>query len=80
MMVAKEVNLKPNTLAHSISDAHIYQDQIPAVKELLKRQPKPHHTITISESPSGDIFNHKLEDFHLENYEAHPAMQIPVHT
>jgi len=80
MMAANELKLKPGTLVHTLSDAHIYKDQIPAVKQLLQRQPKPRPLVTIKDSLSGDLFNHQIEDFNLHNYDPHPPIKIPVAT
>ncbi len=79
-MVALELKMKPKRLIHTLSDAHIYEDQVPFMKELLKRNPRRKPTISISETPSGTIYDHKLEDFHLENYDPYPPMKIPVAT
>jgi thymidylate synthase len=77
-MMAKEVNLKPGTLVHTLSDAHIYDNQVEKAKELLKRKPFPRPEVRIDDSSTGLIFDHKVEDFHLENYQAHPKVQFDV--
>ena len=77
-LIAKEVNLPPGDFIHNLGDTHIYNDQIPAMKELLKRQPLPRPTVTISNSPSGTIYDHKVADFQLHDYNPHPPMKIPV--
>ena len=80
MLVAKEVGLKPSTLVHTMSDTHIYEDQVPAMKELLKRKPRSRPTITITDSPSGGLLDHRVEDFQLHGYDPHPRIKIPVAT
>lgn len=77
-LVAKEINLPPGDLVHQIHDAHIYNNQIPHMKKLLTREPKPRPTVTIIDSPSGTIYDHRPEDFVLEGYKSHPWMKIPV--
>ena len=78
MMFAKELSLPPGELAINFHLPHVYEFQIPAMKELLKRKPYPRPRVTISDSPSGTIFDHRVEDFQLHDYQAHPAMKIPV--
>ena len=78
MSIAKEVNLPPGTFTHTLSDAHIYKNQIPAMKELLKRTPNPRPWVTIKDSPTGLIYDHQVSDFELHDYHPHPKMEIPV--
>ncbi len=80
MMVAKEVGLKPGTLVAHIDDGQIYDIQMDAVKELLKREPMEKGTVTIDESPSGTIYDHNIEDFHLNNYLSHSKLKVDVAT
>jgi len=78
MLMAHEVVMPAGTLIHTLSDAHIYHNQIPAMKELLQRQPLPRPQVTIAQSPSGTLYDHRVEDFQLLNYVSHPKMKIPV--
>ncbi len=79
MMAAHELNMQPGTLVYTLSDAHIYKNQVDQVKELLKRQPYSRPGVNIIYN-SQDSFQHQMDDFQLTNYEAHPAMKIPVST
>jgi thymidylate synthase len=38
LMLAQKLGVKPGVYSHSISNAHIYDNQYDAVKELLKRK------------------------------------------
>lgn len=78
MLIAREVDLQPGELIHNLGDTHIYENQIPAMKELLKRNPKNRPTITISDSPSGTLYDHKVSDFQLNGYDPHSSIKIPV--
>ncbi|SRR5260221_107025 len=78
MMVAKEIGIPAGTLTANIEDGQIYDLQREQVKELLKRKPMQRGTVTIDNSPTGTIYSHKLENFHLNNYQSHPKMKIPV--
>jgi thymidylate synthase len=77
MMVAQVTGLKAKDLVYTISDAHIYLNQIKEVKELVKRKPKKLPIVKINPKVK-DIFKFKFEDFTLENYNSHPFMKIPV--
>ncbi len=77
MMTAQVTGLKPREFVHQTSNTHIYADQIPKVKELLQRKPKPLPQVRINPGVL-DIFNFNYADFTLENYHPHPAMKIPV--
>ncbi len=77
MMVAQVTGLKAKDLVCTISDAHIYLNQIEMVKELVKRKPKKLPTVKINPKVK-DIFKFKFEDFTLENYDPHPFVKIPV--
>lgn len=76
-MVAQVVGLKPKDLVYTLSDTHIYLDQIALMKELVTREPKPLSRVRINPEVK-DIFSFKFEDFTLDGYDAHPPMKIPV--
>lgn len=78
-LVCKEVDLPPGIINNFLFDAHIYLNQIPAAKELLKRNPLPGPEIIIHDSSTGTIYDHKVADFELVNYQHHPSIKnIPV--
>lgn len=77
MMVAQVVGLRPKEFVHTLSDAHIYLDQIEAMKELLAREPRALPTVKINPAVK-NIFDFKFEDFELVGYDPHPPIKIPV--
>ncbi len=77
LIVARATGLRPKEFVHTLSDAHIYLDQIEQMKELLKREPKPLPRVKINPEVK-DIFGFKFEDFTLEAYDSHPPIKIPV--
>ncbi len=78
MMVARATGLEPYEYVHSFSDAHIYVDQIPAVEEMLKREPRPFPTMTLNPDKK-DLFAFRHTDFTLTDYNPHPGIRnIPV--
>lgn len=78
MMIAHVTNTIPYEFIHSISDAHIYVDQIPAVEIMLAREDKVFPTVTMNKEKT-DLFAFRKEDFELTDYEPHPGIKaIPV--
>lgn len=72
MVIAEYVGLEPGELVYTISDAHIYANQIEEVKLALSREPKP--------LPKIELTVNSLEDWDakLVDYDYHPAIKIPV--
>jgi len=75
MAVANEVGLKPGTFAHTIVDAHIYENHIEGMKEQLKREPRPLPKLKIKQKPVDEL---DFEDFELIDYNPHPVIRFPV--
>lgn len=68
---------------HTISDAHIYDNQLPNVQELLTREARVLPTVVLTEEGRAvaDIHDFRREHFVLSDYDPHPAMNgIPVST
>ena len=78
MMIAQALDLEVGEFVHSFSDAHIYVDQIDAVKEILSREPKALPKMKMNPDIK-DLFAFRKEDFELVDYEPHPGIwDIPV--
>ncbi len=79
MMLAQATGYEAGEYVHTISDAHIYVDQIPAVEEILKRETFAFPTVTLT-NPTTDLFAFRNTDFVLgDDYQAGEAMKdIPV--
>lgn len=68
---------------HTISDAHIYDNQVDNVLQLLVREPLCLPTVLLTEEGKKitDIHDFRREHFALSDYEPHPAINsIPVST
>ncbi len=76
LLLCRMTGYKPGTYIHSFSDAHIYEDQIDVVRELVERDARAFPTLTI-ESTKSDFFAFRAEDFVLSDYHPHKAMNIP---
>ena len=75
MAIANEVGLDYGTFAHTIVDAHIYENHVEGLKEQLGREERELPTLNITDKPVDDL---KFEDFKLENYNPHPAIKFEV--
>jgi len=75
MILAQECGYEVGEFAHTIIDAHIYENHIEGLKEQLKRVPGPLPSMTIANKP---IFELTVEDFELKNYEAAPKIKFGV--
>lgn len=68
---------------HTISDAHIYEDQIEKILPMLSRKPKRFPTVKLTEAGKKvtDIHDFRGEHFELTDYDPHPSIpKIPVST
>ncbi len=78
MMLAQATGTQAYEYVHTISDAHIYLDQITAVEKILEREPRRFPTMKINTEKT-NIFDFGHEDFELSDYDPHPGIKgIPV--
>ncbi len=77
MLIAREIGYTFVEYVHTISDAHMYESQIPFVEELLKRDPRVFPTVTLDEKVAG-VLDARREHFTLSDYDPHPHMIIPT--
>lgn len=78
-ILAHVTGLKPGTLHITISDAHVYENQVDAMRVLLKRRPKPYPRLWINQDVK-EFDQFKTNDFGLIDYRHHPALAIDVAT
>jgi|ETN01SMinimDraft_4_1059930.scaffolds.fasta_scaffold04984_1 thymidylate synthase len=75
MLIAKETDFEVGEFAHTLVDAHIYENHIEGLKEQLTREPKPLPQLKIADKP----FNkYCFEDITLENYDPYPNIKFEV--
>jgi len=78
MAIAEMTGTEAYEYVHSISDAHIYVNQMEAVEKMLDRDARPFPTMEMSRDKK-DIFEFRHTDFTLTDYEPHPGIGgIPV--
>lgn len=75
MAIANEVGLDYGQFAHTIVDAHIYENHVDGLREQLTRQPKQLPTLQIADKPLDEL---EYEDFKLENYDPAPPIKFEV--
>lgn len=76
-MIAHACDLKVGDFVHTIGDAHIYNDHVDQVHEQIKRDPLPGPTLQIT-ATSKNIFDIKMTDINLLNYQSHPPISAPM--
>ena len=77
MMVAQVCDLQLGDFVHTLGDAHLYSNHIEQAKLQLTRDFKPLPTMKINPNVKS-IFDFKIEDFTLENYDPHPHIKAEV--
>ncbi|MGZ2368849.1 thymidylate synthase [Ancylomarina sp. YFZ004] len=74
MMMAQVCGLEAGDFVHTLGDAHIYNNHLEQVDLQLTREPKKLPQMKINPDVKS-IFDFKIEDFKLENYEADPHIK-----
>lgn len=74
MMVAQCVNMEVGELIVNTGDTHLYVNHIEQARTMLERDPLPYPTVRINPNVK-DIFQFKVDDFELVDYECHPALK-----
>lgn len=77
LLAARMLGYEFTELVYTISDAHIYESEVPFVKELLDREPHPYPTVTLDPTIT-DPFTARREHFTLSDYHPHPHLVIPT--
>lgn len=81
LLIAHLTGYEAYEYVHTISDAHIYVDQVEAVEEMLRREPRPlpFLRLTAAAKKKTSIFDFRYDDFELVDYHPHPGIKnIPV--
>jgi thymidylate synthase len=81
LMLEQLTGISAAAYYHTISDAHIYEDQVGAVQTMLAAQARRLPTVGLTDAGRKvtDIHDFRAEHFELSDYEPHPAIPaIPV--
>lgn len=78
-MIAKECDLEVGEFIHTIGDAHIYSNHYEQAKEQLSRKEEAYELPTLWLNPEvKSIFDYKMEDIEVLNYESHGPIKAPI--
>jgi thymidylate synthase len=75
MIIAAQTGFEPGVFAHTIVDAHIYENHVDGLREQITREPLPLPTLHIANKDIDDL---TLGDFDLKNYSHHPPIRFEV--
>jgi len=80
LMLEQVTGLEAHTYYHTISDAHIYEDQMPAVQTILERDPRQLPTVQLTAEGKlvTELGSFRGHHFELSDYVPHGALRIPV--
>src|SRR3990170_344722 len=73
-MIAQVTGLAVGEFILTWGDVHIYENHIKAVKEQLKRKPRPLPTMKLNPKIK-NIDDFKFEDIEIQNYDPHPPIK-----
>lgn len=79
-VIAKITGFKPGVFTHFMHDIHVYEDQVPMLKEQLQREPYPLPTLLIHPEIRSlkDLETWASpEHFELKKYNHHPVINYP---
>lgn len=83
LMLGHLTGHEPYEYVHTISDAHIYEDQVEKLAPMLEREPRrlPTVQLTADGKKIKDIHDFRMEHFELTDYDPYPSIpKIPVAT
>jgi thymidylate synthase len=77
LMVAHVLGLEPGDFIHTFGDAHLYLNHLEQARLQLGREPRPLPTMAIVRRVDS-LFDFRLEDFDLRDYDPHPHIKAAV--
>ena len=77
LMVAQVCGYQPGDFVHSFGDLHLYKNHLDQARLQLTREPRPLPVMRLNPAVT-DLFAFRFEDFMLEGYDPHPAIQAPI--
>jgi thymidylate synthase len=77
LMIAQVTDMEPGEFIHSFGDVHLYNNHREQAALQLTRTPNPLPQMKLNPAVK-NIFEFRFEDFHLENYHAHPSIKAQV--
>lgn len=77
MLIAQVCDLQVGDFIHTFGDAHLYVNHLDQARLQLAREPFPLPNMWINPSIK-NIFEFKIDDFELQNYQAHAHIKAPI--
>lgn len=74
-MIAQHCGLAVGEFIWSGGDCHLYLNHLDQVKEQLSRQPFPPPRLELAPA---SLFDYRLEDIRIKDYQHHPAIKAPI--
>nr|AGL08710.1 bifunctional dihydrofolate reductase/thymidylate synthase [Neospora caninum] len=79
LMVAHVCNLKPKEFIHFMGNTHVYSNHVEALKEQLRREPRPFPIVNIlNKERIQEIDDFTAEDFEVVGYVPHGRIQMEM--
>jgi thymidylate synthase len=76
-MVAAQCGLAVGSFIWTGGDCHLYVNHLEQARTQLQREPFPLPQLHLDRHPPS-LFDYQFEDFHISNYQAHPAIKAPI--
>lgn len=76
-LIAKQTGYQPGEIVWYGLDVHVYLNHLEQVQEQLSRKPKKFPRLVIK-NQRDSLFDYTIDDFDLEAYDPHPAIQASV--
>jgi thymidylate synthase len=76
-MIALVCDLQAGEFVWTGGDVHLYENHMAQAKEQLLRDPRPSPTLAFKRRPAS-LFDFKLEDIELIDYDPHPSIKAPI--
>ena len=76
-LIAEQTNLQPGEIVWYGLDVHLYLNHIKQAKKQVLREPRPFPTLKVKRH-AASLFDYRIDDFELENYDPHPHIPAPM--
>lgn len=76
-MIAQQCDLEVGDFVWTGGDVHLYSNHLDQTRIQLSREPFALPTLKINRKPDS-LFDYRLEDFEIANYQAHPSIKAPI--
>ena len=76
-LLAEQTNLQPGEIVWYGLDVHLYLNHITQAKEQVLREPRPFPALKVKRRVT-TLFDYRIDDFDLENYDPHPHISAPM--